>query len=283
MKKTLVLLCIILASSTFGKARFDLHNDPIDVVIPCIPRDLDILEYCIQGIKENCVNLRRVIVVSKERLSENAEWFPESEFPFSYDDVYIELTKGRNKVHEGMYKRTGWYLQQLIKLYSIKVIPDISTNVLILDADIVFNKRTTFLNTQNGAKFAYSYQNHKPYHSHASKLYPSYKRIKNKSGICHHMLMQKSVIDNLFDDVESLHKISFWKAFCRCIDDSGLSFAGASEYELYFNYALINSDQFTVRNLRYKPLFNIKRLPVYKKSNLDIIGFQYYNRKHRKK
>jgi len=59
----------------------------IDAVIPAHPKDLETLEYCIKGIKKNVKNIRRIIVVSKSKLTDNAEWFDEALYPFSYPEV----------------------------------------------------------------------------------------------------------------------------------------------------------------------------------------------------
>ena len=56
----------------------------IDVVIPAHKKDVDTLELCIESIRKNVKNVRRVIVVSKEKLTEKAEFYCEEDFPFSF-------------------------------------------------------------------------------------------------------------------------------------------------------------------------------------------------------
>ena len=51
------------------KVKYKFDKDPIDVVIACIDKDLRTLDMCIEGIKKNASNIRRVIVISPEKLT----------------------------------------------------------------------------------------------------------------------------------------------------------------------------------------------------------------------
>ena len=55
----------------------------IDAVIPAHAKDVDTLDLCINGIKNNVIGIRNVYVVSREELTKNAIWVPESTFPFT--------------------------------------------------------------------------------------------------------------------------------------------------------------------------------------------------------
>ena len=75
----------------WGKITYKLTPEPIDVVIPCSPKDLETLELCIQGLKDFAINIRRIIIISETRLTESAEWIPETIFPFSRKDIASEI------------------------------------------------------------------------------------------------------------------------------------------------------------------------------------------------
>ena len=121
--KFLHCLLIFMSAFLFGKENI------VDVVIPCVEKDLYTLERCIEHVKENLEGVRRVIVVSPQKYTENAEWFNEKNYPFSKDDVNAYL----GKVDTTNYPRIGWYYQQLLKFYAPFVIPEIAENILILD------------------------------------------------------------------------------------------------------------------------------------------------------
>lgn len=227
---------------------YDFIYEPVDVVIPSTHKDLDTLNLCIQGIRENCAQIRRIIVVSKEPLTDQAEWFCEDNFPFKKIEVMNALCEGN--VCEW---RSGWYYQQLLKLYSSFVIPNISSNVLILDSDTVFLNPVTFINEKGEPLYNIGSEHYSPYFSHLNKLLPGLKKVFSEySGITHHMLFQKTVLEDLFFQVEKYHKNVFWKAFCYCVDHDHVLDSGASEYELYFNFLFSRSSKPHIRQLKWK-------------------------------
>ena len=237
------------------KTIYPFSSEPIDVVIPAISKDLETLDLCIEGIKNNCSQVRRVIVVSASQLTDKAEWVDEVFYPFSKYDVALHLNKGDHaqalKYLTKPGSRLGWYYQQLLKLYAAYVIPDISSNVLVLDADIIFLNPVEFLNSASAGLYKPSTQSHTPYYKHAKRLVPGFKKgFYTYSGIADHMIFQKCVLDDLFATVEKYQKIEFWKAFCACVDEDELEGAGASEYEIYFNFVFTKSNQVKIRSLQ---------------------------------
>ena len=245
----------------FSKIQYPLSNEPIDVVIPCAPKDLKTLELAIDGIRKTGRAIRRIIVVSKERFTTKAEWFNEELYPFSKKDLAFEIfptdeDKAKNFLTTPG-TRIGWLYQQLIKLYAPFVIPDISSNVLILDADVIFLGPISSLLSFQSAKtlgplFTYGSEHVPHYFAHAARLLPGLRRVyPGYSGIAHHMLLQRPILEDLFAHIESYHHVELWKAFCRCIDHSLIDNSFSSEYEIYFNFTLLRTDQAEIRSLRW--------------------------------
>lgn len=249
------------------KILYNFTNDPIDVIIPCSTKDLETLELCIEGIRKNCTAIRRVIVVSPEKLTEKAEWFDEKNYPFNKTDVALSLVGGDSNVAKRYLNsprsRIGWYLQQLLKFYAPFVIPGISSNVLMLDSDTIFLRPVNFLNDDYGGLYNTSLEYHRPYFSHLSSLFAG--KIKrftpNYSGITHHMLFQRSALEELFHTVEKIHKTEFWKAFCSCVSKDQIYSSGASEYEIYFNFILSRTDQVSIRPLKFANISRLEEIP----------------------
>ena len=237
---------------------YSLTNEPIDVVIVTHPKDAETLGYCIEGIRSNCKHIGRIIVVSSEKLSDDAEWFDEALYPFTKEDIRMTIVRGSEEkakkfFHPKFHRSPGWYFQQMLKMYAPSVIPGISSNVLVVDADTIFLNPTSFLNKKGGALFCYNNKDSpKPeYFKHAARLVPGYKRMYPQAySVCHHILFQRAVLDDLFQTVEKYHKESFWKAFCHCVDIN-LANKGASEFETYFSFALSHCKQVEVRPLKW--------------------------------
>lgn len=225
----------------------------IDVVIPTHEKDLPILEHCISSVKKKLANVGRVIVISKQRYSENAEWFDEALFPFS-------LASTRDYVGSAC----GWHFQQLLKFYAPFVIPNISENVLILDSDTVFFRRIKLIDDQGRAflnirkdTLACRHDFDQRVNEHAKKVLPSLDcqnlapELRDVSGINHIMIFNREILRDLFAKVEAHHNNGkkFYEIFLKFSQE----LHSASEYQIYFLFALLHHPQkVRVKKFAYK-------------------------------
>jgi hypothetical protein len=175
---------------------------------------------------------------------ENSPECNEGELSFDSDSVSAKTLKYLKQAlieKMGNVKRVGWYFQQLIKLYSHRIIDGLLDKHLILDADIIFIKPVHFFNEENKTNFSFSEQYFSDYFIHMEKLHPSLKKVlPTHSGICDHMMFERKYLIELFNLVEDHSKKPFYEIFIENIDpnlyhDIG---SGASEFEIYFNYML---------------------------------------------
>lgn len=207
----------------------------IDVVIPTCEKDLNTLNIVIQGVKKNIENLGRIYVVCDKSLSQyisDAIFIDEESYPFSKRDIITHIFDTNSSKGRG---GPGWFLQQLLKLYSFNTISGISSNILIVDSETIFYKKYTPIQN-NVVSYAVSNEVTYTYRSHMTSLLPYMKIYSDKiSGICHQMLFQRHVLQNLFDRVYQIYKLPFWKS---CILITRVSKDVYSEYDLYFNFIL---------------------------------------------
>jgi len=174
-------------------------------------------------------------------------------FPFTWSDLRVFM----NHDH-----RVGWYLQQLIKLYAWKVIPDLSDPYLVLDADTRFLREIEM--QQNGKLlFTEAGEWHEPYFEHMQRLHPSLVKVQRASGVAHHMPFSHKILSSLFDLVEEFHQEEFWVSFMRLLDPKHKEGSGASEYEIVFNYTQI----------AFPDMFELRRL----EPKVDIVSNHWYN------
>jgi len=282
----LIFLCFALvlsAAPPFKKVEYQFSDDPIDVVIPCVPKDLLTLELCIDGIKKNGKNIRRIIVLSKEPMTANAEWFSEDLFPFTKKDIALEIFHGNEEGAAAFIAspmtRIGWIFQQLLKLYTPFVIPNISPNVLILDSDVIFLKKIRFIEDGEPC-FIPGKEYFTAYFEHAARLLPGLKRVNMKhSGIAHHMLFQKPVLEDLFRLVEEQHKTEMWRAMCRSVDMNELYRSCMSEYEIYFNFIQLRSDQARINPVKWAEIHTLRLLPQFRRGEEVFVACPEWFRK----
>ena len=109
-----------------------------------------------------------------------------------------------------------------------------------------------------------------------NKLHPSLKkRDINKSGICHHMIMQKEVLFNLITLIENYHNKAFYEVFIETANPNIIS--SASEYEIYFNYMIqyLPKKLFKFRKLTFSN--EVRKFPISNnKDKNDYISYHWY-------
>ena len=231
-----------------------------DIVIPVGPKDKSIIEQQIKYTQKNIIGYRNIYLISYDPsiIIQGCITINENIFPFNIETVA--------KYH-GKLKRNGWYLQQLLKLYAGKIIPNILDKYLVIDSDTFFLKPTTFIKKKK-CLYNYGTEYHKPYFHHIKKLYKNLTKIdKNKSGICHHMIFETKYINKLISKIEKKHNDLFYNIFLKKVTDKIGS--GASEYEIYFNYMLkYKPKKIKIRKLNWK---NTNKLET--NSNFDYISY----------
>lgn len=249
----------------------------IDVVIPCHAKDIPILDLCIEGIKANGEGVRNVYVISKERYTDRAAWVDEALFPFTLLDV-TSLIVHNNWLAEKLLKldanKAGWVYQQLLKLYAPLVLPDLSPNILIVDADTVFLNPVTFLSPEGIPQYEAGGDIHVNYIRFMHKFLPGSLPANLQSGMCHHMLFQRPVVEDLISLIENYHQMPFWKAFCTCTDLLRLHLP--SEYEIYFYF--ISTRPHELREIKWDNISDPDDIPKYQKSGYHFVSLHSYMR-----
>lgn len=240
-----------------------------DIVIPVGPNDLEIIEKQIKYTKKNIIGYRNIYLICciPSINIDGCITINENIFPFDIETIVKYHTK---------LNRNGWYLQQLLKLYAGKIIDGILDKYLVIDADTFFLKPTTFVEN-NKCLYNYSTENHKPYFTHLLKLNNEFIKVDNdKSGICHHMIFETKIINEIIDKVENIHNDKFYNVFIKNVNKLDRNYSGASEYELYFNYILKNKfDKIKIRELKWK---NTNTIDENNNENYDYISYHYYMR-----
>lgn len=220
-----------------------MSKGSIDCIIVCHPKDKDILDICIGGIKKNIMNVNRIFCISKEKLHNDVIYINEEKnFPFTFSDIEEYVGKGN--------ARTGWYYQQLLKLYSPRILN--LQKFVIVDADTVFLNNVNFFDENDKIQFNTGVEYHFPYFEHMNRVFPGLVKQIDKSGICHCIPYTIELLNDLFDKIEDIHKLPLWRCMMKCIDVKHMNGSGMSEYELMFNFALkYHSHKINIKQLNW--------------------------------
>jgi FkbM family methyltransferase len=214
-----------------------------DIVIPVGPEDREIIRKQIEFTKKNVIGYRNIYLLCYDPTIriEGCITIDEKIFPFTIDTVAS---------FHGKLNRNGWYLQQLLKIYTGLVIPNILERYLVIDSDTFFIKPTTFIEND---KCMYNYDDKcwDPYFDHMYKLV-NFKNQTTLSGICHHMMFETKYVKELIKLVENKHGDTFYNTFLKLVSNTEYNGSGASEYEIYLNFILKHHrDNITIRELKW--------------------------------
>jgi hypothetical protein len=244
-----------------------------DIVIPVGPNDKCILNKQIKFTKKNIIGHRNIYLICNDPtiIIDGCITIDENSFPFSMDTVRNII----GDVSINGFCKNGWYLQQLLKLYSLITIPGILERCLILDCDTFFLKPTIFIKN-NKCLYNYGTEYVGSYFEHMYRMDNNLTKVYNtKSGICHHMMFEKKYIIELINKIEANHNDKFYNIFLKMVS---FLYAGASEYEIYFNYIFKNySDRVEIRELKWANSGSLDDIYV-NNANYDYISYHYYMR-----
>lgn len=247
-----------------------IGSNAFDIVILVGPNDKIIFKEQIKYTKKNIIGYRNIYLICYDPTinEDGCITINENTFPFNKQTVI--------KYH-GESNRNGWYLQQLLKLYAGRCIPNILNRYLVIDCDTFFLKKTVFIK-DNKCLYNFGKEYHKPYFEHMLKLDKNLIKKYNVSGICHHMMFENNYIEELILIIENNHNDYFYNIFLKFVTNIQ---AGASEYEIYFNYMLNNHlDKIEIRKLNYTEpdgwynIDNINNNNTY----YDYISYHHYRK-----
>ena len=223
--------------------QIDINNisfkQKYDVITPLHQKDLSTYKKYLNTNIKFLNESSNFYYISDKDYQLRSNFINENKYPFSkkciekYLKNYIPL------------KRCGWYYQQLLKLYIFKIDNKFKQDILILDADIIFLKPITlYKNNIPSIHYIDLLENkkniHEPYSKTMNYLFSNLRINKNESGICHHILFRKELLNEMLNIIEIKFKKPAWRAIIDSIiyyvNKNKYNISIFSEYELYFKY-----------------------------------------------
>lgn len=201
----------------------------MDILTVCAGSDLINIELCIKALKVH-TKVENIYVVTND-----VSQVPEIENVFAIDECDIiprdDILKIKNTIAPYFPERSGWYLQQFLKMAFVNS-QYCKGNYLIWDADTIILKdilfdseRTSF--TLGKEKLNMDYAN--TYRSIFSEDF-----IFHSSMISQQIYVKKAVMKELIEEIESRTKLLFYFGILNNLKGSSPSLF--SEYETYANY-----------------------------------------------
>ena len=240
----IVIMRTMLCSAILGWLVFallfavtDCIDCTLDAVILTTGKDALAFERSINSSLKHFLDVRNyyiitphVVELSKRygnKLGPRVIFAGETGFPFNTTmvaDVMYQSVKdagkyeltGKSPFEGTMYGKLGWFLQQLLKFYAGKVLG--LGDFILLDSDCVWFKDIRFISACNSTHKSFYYASSCQYHPSymntigpISGVGPMDSKV-HRSGIVHHMVLAKHVLDALINDTERRHSMPFWQA-----------------------------------------------------------------------
>ena len=220
----------------FPYKKLRASEEPIDVVIPVIAKDLETLPLCLEGVRKCVLNHIKQIYLVAPKMKEIEDFCEANSLVFVDETTVLDgLTpKAVNlieKYSDGTTSdRSGWLFQQLLKLSG-----NVGTckHYLCIDSDHILVRPHVFLTDNGKTVFYQSYEKHDAYYRNIHRIFPDMKFSK-LSYVAHKMLFSKEKLAGLHTELERLTGKSWVRAIRDNYDEH--SFADFSEFELYGNW-----------------------------------------------
>ena len=248
-----------------------------DVITILHEKDLPIYQKHVSFNKKFLEKSSDFYYVAKKEYDIESNFINEDIFPFSNKNVknYLKGVIPSN--------RCGWYFQQLLKLYIFRTSCKLKPYILILDADIIFIEFISLFDPQPKIHFI-DKKIHEPYVSTINYLFPMLPIKKKMSGVCHHMVFKKDIVEEILRNIEKRFKKPAWKAILdsvkHYVTHNGYNISILSEYEIYFHFVKkYKKNQYIIKKFDQFIDTNIKNMNWIDKPKLKFIGNHSWKRK----
>ena len=254
--KILPILLLLLLFILFHTKNNYNSKYKMSLVVPIISRDFEKISLNFKFYKRyiNCIynlvligdkKIRKLIRKKKSNFEITLNFINEKKL-LKVDKIK-NLIKKRNK---HAINRSGWYIQQFLKMQYCKVCND--KYYLIWDGDTIPIKEVKMFSNYGKPILDVKTEYHKQYFITMKKIFPELGKKYNYSFISEHMLIKTEMMKNLINRIEINNKIvgdTWYEKIINSIDEKDLEYSGFSEFETYGTFV----------NHYYKKIYYIRR------------------------
>jgi hypothetical protein len=195
-----------------------------DILILSAEKDFNKIKYVYESIVKFIGGYNNICVISDVEMKdefkiEGIKYYTDNEV------INFDFSKFKGNV----LKRKGWYVQQYIKLFQQVT----SDDYLVVDSDIIFNKKIEIIKEGKPSFFFGRNQLHKPYFHFMKKLL-NLERVYDYSFINEIMYIKRDYINEILAQLK-VDNAGFFDLSVEILNEINHD-AGMSEYEIYGNF-----------------------------------------------
>lgn len=202
----------------------------IDILIPCIEKDLDTLPIVIDHIRKYVHHPIGNIYIVSPASSRIQDLCSRKHCVFINERSVLPITKQDIHYASTRWNRSGWLYQQLLKLNGDKIVK--ARYFLVMDADTVLIKPHSFI--KQGKTVFYCRDWSQPEYFNTYRRLMGKKAARPRSFVTHYMLFDKTRLSAMKKKIEADHQLPWYRAIISSINKKKQF--GFSEYETYANY-----------------------------------------------
>ena len=210
------------------------------MVIPTIPKDFNKISYNFKFYKKYINGINNFVFIGDEKVEKlirDQKSFFEIPLTFINEKNLIDVDKIKNLIKNRnifAIKRSGWYIQQFLKMQYCKICKD--KYYLIWDSDTIPVKEVKMFNNYGKPYFDVRREYNKPYFNTMKKVFHNLRKTYRFSFISEHMLIKTDIMKILINRININHDISgktWYEKIINCIEKEALVVSGFSEFETY--------------------------------------------------
>jgi hypothetical protein len=244
-------------------------NPPkIDIVIPTVSKDFKLIDDVISSFSKLNHEINKIYIVAPQN-QEIINYCNSHNLSFVDEKTILGYGKEAIDYRVNGVDRSGWILQQLIKLSGEKVVE--MDNYFILDSDTIIADNFSLI--ENGRWIFY--QNEEWHNAYFKSFYQMFGyKTKNKLSFTSHMMIfNKEILRTMKKELEAKHGKPWDQVYLSTIDINEASCV--SDYDTYANYVLCNYPDKVIQ----RPLYN----RAFSRNMFDSIksGLDKYSKKYK--
>ena len=223
-------------NNTFGKRKDIYSNVKIDVLIPAIKKDLNILPKTVRSIRANLNHPLGDIIIAGPKKKYMIDFCERNGCVFKDEDELLPIKLKDINYKVGEKNRSGWIFQQLIKLNADKISD--KKFVYVIDADTILTQPQKFEKDGESVLLA-SDEYHYPYYETFEKIF-GYPAPAKVSFVAHQIFFDTHMLRIMKQEIEKKNAGKKWyEVILESLDGNEIS--SFSEYETYGNWMVRNN------------------------------------------
>ena len=234
--------------------------------------------------------INNIVLIGNEEIGQlikaNKNIF-EIKIQFINEKSLIDVDKIKNIIYsrsKGAIKRSGWYVQQFVKMQYSKICKE--KFYLIFDSDTIPVKGVSMFSEKGKPYFDVSKRYVKPYFETMKTIFPELGKIYNYSFVTEHMLIKTEIMKELIHKIENntnLNGDNWYEKIINSINIEYLNNIGFSEYETFGTFTnFYYNNLYKIRkwkSLRYDNYYKPKSFTFKNSNNVskkyDAISFEH--------